>query len=89
MGQETTLHIYAFLLDPGSSTPDIEPTVTISFNAPIKSVQCCPTSNRVAVVTRTKFLYLYDGLGVEGVEIQEGKLLQLRVLRVQPNHSPR
>ncbi|BEJ13224.1 hypothetical protein CspHIS471_0303980 [Cutaneotrichosporon sp. HIS471] len=72
-GQETALHVYAFLLDPASSAPDIEPTVTVSFNAPIKSVQYCPTSNRIAVVTRTKFLYLYDGLGVEGVEIPEAE----------------
>ncbi|BEI97961.1 hypothetical protein CcaverHIS631_0302600 [Cutaneotrichosporon cavernicola] len=72
-GQETVLHVYAFLLDPASSAPDIEPTVTVSFNAPIKSVQYCPTSNRIAVVTRTKFLYLYDGLGVEGVEIPEAE----------------
>ncbi|GMK58202.1 hypothetical protein CspeluHIS016_0502340 [Cutaneotrichosporon spelunceum] len=71
-GQDTVLHVYAFLLNPASSKPDIEPTVTVSFNAPIKSVEYCPTSNRVAVVTRTKFLYLYDGLGVEGVEIPVG-----------------
>lgn len=76
-GQDSVLHVYAFLLDPGSSTPDIEATVTITFNAHIKSVQCCPTSNRVAVATRTKFLYLYDGLGVEGVAIQEGMFRHL------------
>ncbi|CAK9783533.1 unnamed protein product [Cutaneotrichosporon oleaginosum] len=74
-GQENVLHIAAFLVDSVSPTPVIEATVSISFNASIRSVQYCPTSNRIAIVTRTRYLYLYDGLGVEGVEIPDGKFI--------------
>ncbi|KLT39499.1 WD40 repeat-like protein [Cutaneotrichosporon oleaginosum] len=86
-GQENVLHIAAFLVDSVSPTPVIEATVSISFNASIRSVQYCPTSNRIAIVTRTRYLYLYDGLGVEGVEIPDAHSFGALSVRWAPDGS--
>lgn len=70
-GQENLLHIYEFLVDATSAHPDMAPAASISFNNQLKAVQCCPTTNRLAMVTRNRSLYLWDRLGVEGVDIPD------------------
>lgn len=41
----------------------------VSFISPIKAVRWCPVTNQIAAVTRGRTLYLWDDLGVEGVDV--------------------
>lgn len=72
-GQENSLHVYEFLVDATSAHPEIAPAAAVSFNAPVKAVECCPTTVRLAVVTRSRSLYLWDRLGVEGVDVPDSE----------------
>lgn len=73
-GADRILQVTDFILEDNTPTPELCPHATVVFNSPLRGVEICPTANRIAVVTRSPSLYLWDGLGVEGVTIPAGKL---------------
>lgn len=76
-GIDNVLNVYTFDSDgtSGSSGAQIDLLSSVQFSNSIKTIQWCPSKDRLGVVTRTRMLYLWDRLGVEGVEIPEGRHL--------------
>jgi len=71
VGNGNIIQIYSFQ-DDISSNPRIEVYSSIVFNNPIKVARWCSSPDRLAVVTQSQTLYLWDLLGVEGVDVPEG-----------------
>jgi hypothetical protein len=79
LGLDNVLQIYSFDSEvantaSGGGGTQIELLSAVQFCNPIKAIQWCPSFDRLGVVTRTRMLYLWDRLGVEGVDVPEGKI---------------
>lgn len=71
--QGRTLHLYSFLPEPSSATPNVSHLTSVVFNHKINDTLVCPTMNRLVIVNECPMVYFWDSNGIEGVQIPEGK----------------
>lgn len=71
--QGRALHVYRFLPEPSSATPEVSHWTSIVFRNGISDTHICPTMNRVIIVNDSSMVYFWDVNGVEGVQIPAGK----------------
>lgn len=71
--QEKALHVYSFLPEPSSATPDVSHWTSVVLNDSISEARICPSGNRIVIVSDSSTIYFWKPDGMEGVQIPEGE----------------